>query len=394
MTIGELCASSTGSRDPRRSPRSTFTYVDISAVDNQAKTISGARDVLGQDAPSRARRVIKANDVIVSMTRPNLNAVALVPDHLDGQICSTGFAVLRANGRVLPEYLFQTVTTPAFVFAVSSATSGALYPAITESFLRQFRIPLPPLDEQRRIVDILNRAASIRRLRDQANATLRALIPALFIKMFGNSAAGFADWEEVTIDDLLVDRKASLRTGPFGSQLKHSEFTEHGVPVLGIDNVVSNRFRWAKPRHVPPEKYRKFQRFRVFPGDVLITIMGTAGRACVAPADLPECMSTKHLCVLTIDQSVADPTYVWGTLLYDEAVRAQTRVRGQGQIMEGWNMSIVRSLSLKLPPLSAQRTFAQRVHALHGVESMAERAESAAVALPGSLMQRMLGNTS
>ena len=102
------------------------------------------------------------------------------------------------------------------------------------------------------------------------------------------------------------------RSEPFGSQLKHAEFTEEGIPVLYIDNVVSNKFPWAKPRYITPEKYTSFLRCRVFPGDVIVTIMGTTGRVCAMPDDLPECMSTKRLCVFTLDRVRADPFIVGG----------------------------------------------------------------------------------
>lgn len=82
----------TQTRDPRAIPDSTFRYVDISNVNNLTKIIERTTEVIGKDAPSRARKIIKSNDIIVSTVRPNLNAVAIVPDTLDEQICSTGFS--------------------------------------------------------------------------------------------------------------------------------------------------------------------------------------------------------------------------------------------------------------------------------------------------------------
>src|SRR5436309_15877220 len=92
--LGELVLP-TEQRDPRDKPTERFSYVDIAGVDNEAKKITATKTIVGADAPSRARKVIRRGDVIVSTVRPNLNAVALVPDVLDNQICSTGFSVLR-----------------------------------------------------------------------------------------------------------------------------------------------------------------------------------------------------------------------------------------------------------------------------------------------------------
>lgn len=202
VELGEVCVAKTGTRDPARKPEETFLYVDISSVDNKEKRISGAGTVYGHSAPSRARQVINSNDVLVSMTRPNLNAVAMVPPELDGEICSTGFSVLRPKDAILARYLFHFVRSRGFIAATTSAVSGALYPAITASFLRSLPIPLPPLDEQRRIVGLLDRAAEIRRRADSARAKARAILPALFLDAFGDPASNPKGWRVAALGDV------------------------------------------------------------------------------------------------------------------------------------------------------------------------------------------------
>lgn len=132
-----------------------FTYIDISSVDRVTKRISQPQRVLGKEAPSRARKLVKAGDTIVSMTRPNLNAVALVGEEYSGQIASTGFEILRSTG-LESRWIGYLVRTNAFVDAMSSLVQGALYPAIRGKDVRAFEIPLAPLSEQRRIADKLD----------------------------------------------------------------------------------------------------------------------------------------------------------------------------------------------------------------------------------------------
>lgn len=163
--IGEVCVEQTETHDPRKDPEAPFRYVDISSVDNQRKVITEARQLLGKEAPSRARQVIRTNDVLVATTRPNLNAVALVPPELDNAICSTGFCVLRSNGNVEPEFLFAFAQTEEFVRGLSEIVKGALYPAVTDRQVRGKKLPLPPLPEQRRIAA---------RLREQLDAVSQA----------------------------------------------------------------------------------------------------------------------------------------------------------------------------------------------------------------------------
>lgn len=266
--------------------------------------------------------------------------------------------------------------------------SGSAQPFIKPSDIKARHVSLPPLDDQRRIVGLLDRAAEIRRRAHAARSKARAIIPALFLDMFGDAAK---DWPETTIDDVLAKRANAIRTGPFGSQLKHSEFTNEGVPVLGIDNVVDNEFKWAKPRHVPREKYELFKRFCVFPGDVIVTIMGTTGRVAVAPNNLPECMNTKHLCAFTLDRSLAHPRFVQGALLFDPSVRAQARGKANGQIMEGWNMGIVRSMRLRLPPLPLQTAFAEQAQRLDSLARHLDAAAAKAEAMAAGLSAEVFG---
>jgi type I restriction enzyme, S subunit len=145
-------------------------YIDISAIDRERKRIGETETVTGSTAPTRARQRVKAGDVLVSMTRPNLNAVALVPDSLDGAVASTGFDVLRAVG-VLPEWLYYRVRTHDFVQDVCRGVQGVVYPAIRPADVRRHKLPVAPRAEQTRIVEALE--AHLSRL-DAAVASLES----------------------------------------------------------------------------------------------------------------------------------------------------------------------------------------------------------------------------
>ena len=142
--------------NPRSTPNRQFIYVDISSIDRSVKRIVKPSMILGKDAPSRARRIIHKGDVLVSTTRPNLNAVALVDNELDGQICSTGLCVLRPDShRIYSDYLYYCTIRGEFVNSLSNLTNGAMYPAVTDGQVLEQTIPLPPLSEQKRIATTL-----------------------------------------------------------------------------------------------------------------------------------------------------------------------------------------------------------------------------------------------
>lgn len=165
-TIGVVVEEKVSQSGPAVSD--SFTYVDISSIDNQTKRITDTKTILIADAPSRAKQVLATGDVLVSMTRPNLNAVALVPPDLNLAIGSTGFDVLRAKGAE-PSWLYYTVQSNKFIHAMCELVQGALYPAVRPHDIRSYSLPLPPLNEQRRIV------AKIEELFSELDAGVAAL---------------------------------------------------------------------------------------------------------------------------------------------------------------------------------------------------------------------------
>jgi type I restriction enzyme, S subunit len=313
--IGQLCLP-TGQRDRRDTPYRPFKYVDISSVDKDLKAIVRTQEVIGKDAPSRARKVIAANDVLVSTVRPNLNAVAVVPCELDGEIASTGFCVLRPNPTIVnARYLLYWTLTPDFVGYLTARMRGANYPAVTDAVVRKATIPLPPLSEQRRIVEILDQADALRKKRAEADAKADRILPALFIKMFGDPSTNPQGWDRIPLSQLLRDNKGALQSGPFGSNLHNADFVNEGtVFVVGIDNVQDTGFQIGRNRRITWEKYQELKKYKLKPGDVLITIMGTVGRICIFPEWIGDAICTKHVYRIQTNQDLLDPEYLCASI--------------------------------------------------------------------------------
>jgi type I restriction enzyme S subunit len=139
--LSELCRRKIDQRDPSGTPDVQFRYIDIGSVNSGTKQIESAVTVKGAQASVRARQVVRAGDVLVSTVRPNLNAVAMVPQELDGAICSTGFCVLRCGPELNPGYLFAFVQSSGFVEGLAEIVQGALYPAVTDRQVLASRIP-------------------------------------------------------------------------------------------------------------------------------------------------------------------------------------------------------------------------------------------------------------
>ena len=149
--LNDLCERNIIFINPKAQPDKEFWYIDISAVDNITKQITFHQRINGKSASVRARQVVCQNDVIVSTTRPNLNAVAIVPSELHDEICSTGFCVLRCGPELDPDYLFFFVQSKLFVDSLVDLVQGALYPAVTGKQIFIQSIPWVLRNEQRLI---------------------------------------------------------------------------------------------------------------------------------------------------------------------------------------------------------------------------------------------------
>jgi type I restriction enzyme, S subunit len=345
-----------------------------------------ARNVVEPEDLGSSTHAFTDQHVLYSKLRPNLNKVAL-PD--TGGWCTTELLPLKPDpARLDRGYLAHYLKSFEFVSWATSRTDGAKMPRVKMDELRTHRIPLPSLHEQQRIAALLDRADAIRRKRREALSLANDFLRCAFLDISQEIRNGTIAGEIKQIGSLLSEDNNPIRTGPFGSDLLHSEFTAQGVPVLGIENVVTNRFRWTEPRCISFDKYQSLKRFRVFPQDVIVTIMGTTGRVCIAPADLPECISTKHLCVLTPDKSKVSSLYLWASLLFDPVVRKQAAQAGKGAIMEGWNMSIVRELEIAVPTHQALERFDATAKRAESLRERHEALELESEQLFGSLSSR------
>lgn len=133
-------------------------YIDLSSVDRNTSTILETTIVNRENAPSRAQQLVETDDVILGTTRPMLKRFCVIPEKYDKQVCSTGFSVLRANTHlVLPKWIYFIISTNHFYSYVESNQQGTSYPAITDKAVKSYLIPVPSLEVQQRIVDILDR---------------------------------------------------------------------------------------------------------------------------------------------------------------------------------------------------------------------------------------------
>jgi len=271
---------------------------------------------------------------------------------------------------------------------------GAGLKHISKKYIENLDIPVLPIETQNKIVAILDKASSLIKRREENIELLDELLKSTFIQMFGKQNPLFDSWAEIEVQSLAKSKKGSMRTGPFGSILKHEEFDVSGeVTVLGIDNAVDNVFKWGKKRFLTLAKYENFKQYTVYPRDVIITIMGTVGRSAVIPENIGKAINTKHLAAITLDETKCNPYYLAYSIHSNPFVAYQMKSKSRGAIMDGFNLGLIKKLKLKATPIDLQNTFEEIYLKNRTAFEQLSNSKRELENLLGSLLQKVFNGT-
>jgi type I restriction enzyme S subunit len=229
-------------------------------------------------------------------------------------------------------------------------------PGLNRNDAYKLKIPLPPLSEQRKIVEILDRADALRKKRAEADAKAERILPALFIKMFGDPALNPRGWPDKTLDDIIIETKYGTST--------RANTDGKGVPVLRMNNIDSRgRLDLTKLKYVDL-KAQKLSKYELKSGDLLFN--RTNSRELVGKTGLWQgeikAIPASYLIRVRVDQTKVLPEYVWAymntpflkQILYDTARRSI----GMANI----NAQELRSLPILIPPdLESQQPFTEMI---------------------------------
>ncbi len=348
--LEEVCLS-TERRDPSKQGEGEFAYVEISGVDGTQGRISSPRILGTKNAPSRARKVIRAHDVIFATTRPNLKRIALVPDSLDDEICSTGFCVLRANPDfVLPEWIFWACRSRIVLDQVLPLMRGASYPAVTDNDVLSAKLPVPSLPEQRGIVDyieeLMGRIEEVREFRGGIQKDMDDLTREAMSNVFSKSE----NWGRQQIADVVDDMKSG-----FACAKKNA--TASGVPHLRPYNIgLDGELDMSQLLRFPPDLV-DLNVYGLLSGDILFNNTNSVelvGKSAIVAQNLQAGFSN-HLTRIRVRREIVEPEWLLYRLrnLWQGRVFERNCHRWIGQA--GFNSRELLELEVPIPSIAEQR---------------------------------------
>lgn len=259
-----------------------FDYISLSDVDSDDFKIETTRQVFAS-APSRARRIVKQGDILMSTVRPNLQGFSLIRNEVKDLIASTGFAVITSN-KCSNEFLFQFLFSSGIERQFYQLLVGSNYPAINSSDVRKLKIPLPPLPEQKAIAQVLSTA-------DAAIHTTEKLIAQKELRkkwlmqqlLTGKKRLmGFdGEWREVKLGKV-IEICSSKR-------VLEEDWKTVGIPFYRTREIIklSNGEELKSPIFISESLFEELKsKYGVpKPNDILVTGVGTIGETYIVKVE-------------------------------------------------------------------------------------------------------------
>ena len=366
VNLDDVAYINKASIDPTKElPDKKFFYIDIDSVENGTGVLKNIKEIIGKDAPSRARRVIHYNDVIMSTVRPYLKAFALVPQKYDKQICSTGFAVLSCKEKLFPLYLLYSIFSRSVINQCNRMMIGGQYPALNTSQVVQIKIPLPPLPEQKKIAEVLSTVDEAIQKIDEAIEYTQRLKKGL-MQVLLTKGIGYKEFRNTKIGRI-PKGWAVVKLGDISTEIcryptyYNIEYEEKGIPEIRGELIKSNgtlETDLSFYRFISQDTAVQFPRTSMQEGDFVVSVRGTMGKVAIVPKELKGANITANLMRISPDRNRIYPLWLHQIFMSDK-FQDQLKKVSSSTTIKTIKAPALKSLKLSLPPLSEQKKIAE-----------------------------------
>lgn len=330
MKLGEVCEKVSNIKWSDVQEDTFYKYIDLSSVDRNDFSITAPQTIDKNNAPSRAKQIVKYGDVVFATTRPTLRRVCKINDDYNGQICSTGFCVLRPKKDVITDWIFYNLVYDGFYKYIEPFQTGASYPAVTDGSVKSFSIPVPPLSEQQRIVSFLDAGfAKIEAIKANAANQLQAAKD-MFQAALTELLTPKEGWVEKKLGEV-ADIKGGKRV-PKGYKFETTPTAHIYIRVADFNNEGS--ISLDDLQYINNDVYEQIKRYTITSDDVYISIAGTIGKSGIIPKELNGANLTENACKLVLKGQVCKEFIYFTTLSPDfkAQINKMTKVSSQPKL--------------------------------------------------------------
>jgi type I restriction enzyme, S subunit len=281
-----------------------------------------------------------------------------------------------------PPFFKELLNSPNIKSQLARNTRGGNQKFVSLSVLRGMIVPLPPLEEQKRIAEILDRAESLRAMRRQSIEQLNTLPEAIFLKMFGDPVKNPKNLSVEPLGDFLLFMTS-------GGRGWAQFYAQSGSRFIRSLDVQMNYIGDEDIAFVAPPDNAEARRTRVKTGDVLLTITGSRiGRVAAVPDELEKSYVSQHVAILRTDPNRISPMFLAFFLSLSTGGQRQIAKYQYGQTKPGLNFEQIKRFQIPLPSINLQQQFTQRVEAIEKLKTTHQESLTELDALFASLQHR------
>lgn len=299
--------------------------------------------------------------------------------------CNQGFKNLICSDAIFNEYLYFFLS--GRTEHLNALGRGATFKEISKSIVENIEIPLPPMDEQKQIVEQLKKVAVLISLRKQQLAKLDELVKSRFIEMFGDPVTNPMGWPAVPLSEL-----AEIVSGiTKGRKTKSTQLYE--VPYMAVSNVKSGYIDWTTIKTIEATK-EEIEHYQLMPFDLLMTEGGDPdklGRGAIISHPPVNCIHQNHIFRVRVDTTRLLPKYIEEFLQHQKSKEYFSRCAKQTTGIASINMKQLRFLPVLLPNINLQNQFAAFVTHVEKSKSEIQKSLETLETLKKALMQQYFG---
>jgi len=301
---------------------------------------------------------VQEGDLLIARSGTVGRYFVVPPDFQDAVFASYLIRFDLLPDLVLPEYMASFCRSDFYWQQIWRLARSAAQPNINSGELASIQVPLPPLSEQRRIVEIMQETEAVRRLRAEAARKTDDLIPAIFHDMFGDPAENPHEWPTRQLASLA----SKFSDGPFGSNLKSAHYRESGVRVIRLQNIGVGEISNEDEAYISEDHFDSLPRHECLPGDVLVATLGDPNlRACILPETIPRALNKADCVQFRPNKEYVNAAYVCWILNLPSTLRMAEGLIA-GQTRSRISMGRLGTLPIPVPPLALQDRFARTVN--------------------------------
>lgn len=340
-----------------------FRYIDIDSIDNKRQVVTSPKLIDVKDAPSRASRALHAGDTVFSMVRPYLKNIAFIDESIEDSIASTGFYICTPNSNVDPKYNYYMMISPYVVDGLNTFMKGDNSPSVRKDDVEQFPYPIPPLAEQKRIVDRIERLfAKLDEAKEKAQAVVDGIAGMkqafLYQAFYGNLTE---KWRKTNT----IDKSQTWETKNLQSvcAMKITDGThktptycdaEVGIPFISAKDVTSGVICWDNIKYIVPELHEElYERLAPQVDDVLLAKNGTTGMAAIVEEEKVFDLYVT-LAVLRPNKDIIDPRYLLN-VVNSPVCKRQFDEHLTGIGVPNLHLRDIKEVEIPLPSLEEQK---------------------------------------